>query len=176
MTEILPTEASDTGQASLLAVWQMVAARRQSYDAMMWQTPALGMTAQAFLLSLALGSGTSDLARIIAATLSVLISFMVVQLLAKHRRNELLDTLALEDLELRLNFPQTTGFHPHARHRYPGDSVALADRAGRGTLVGPRGFWAMSSFTLWCYGQYVFALAAVSLIAIVAAGGSGSLA
>lgn len=175
MTETVPTKLPEAGAAELLAVWQMVAARRQSYDAMMWQTPALGMTAQAFLLSLALGSDTSDLARIVAATLSVLISFMVVQLLAKHRLNEFLDTLTLEDLESRLNFPQTTGFHPHARGRYPDENIVLADRAGRGTLLGPRRFWAMSSFTLWCYGQYLFALAAATIIVIVALGGSGSL-
>lgn len=175
MPEGLPSDGFQDGTNELIAVWQMVAARRQSYDAMMWQTPALGMTAQAFLLSLALGPATSGLARIIAATLSVVISFMVVQLLAKHRRNELLDTLALEELESKLNFPRITGMHPHSRGRYPADSIALADSAGKGVLVGPRAFWTMSSFALWCYGQYLFAAAAAAIIVIVAVGGSGML-
>jgi hypothetical protein len=175
MADRSSTEKSEIGTTELIAVWQTVAARRQSYDAMMWQTPALGMTAQAFLLSLALGSGTSALSRIISAGLSVLISVMVVQLLAKHRRNEFLDTLALEELESSPSFPRAQGFYPHAIDRYSPEKRAKADASGRGVLLGPRRFWSMSSFALWCYGQYVFALAATAIIAIVSLGGSAAL-
>ncbi len=69
-----------------LVVWQTVASRRASIDAMRWQTPALGMTAQAFLLTLALAPDSSRLARLLASALSLILALMVMQLMAKHRR------------------------------------------------------------------------------------------
>lgn len=41
----------------MLVMYQVVAARRQNFDAMVWQVPALSLTAQAFLLVIALGPG-----------------------------------------------------------------------------------------------------------------------
>lgn len=41
----------------MLVLYQVVAARRQSFDSMVWQVPALSPTVQAFLLVIALGSG-----------------------------------------------------------------------------------------------------------------------
>jgi hypothetical protein len=40
----------------MLVMYQVVAARRQNFDSMLWQVPALSLTAQAFLLVIALGS------------------------------------------------------------------------------------------------------------------------
>lgn len=173
-----PDPATPSPQMSLadkLVVWQVVAERRSSYDAMMWQTPALGMTAQAFLLTLGLAPDTSGTARAVAALLSAVISLMVVQLLGKHRRNELLDTLALADMESRLGLPEHLGFHPHARDRYLAAHHASADRSARTTLLGPRRFWKMSSFRLWCYGQYVLGLASLGILVLVVTGGAGLL-
>jgi hypothetical protein len=69
----------------LVLIWQTLAARRVSYDTMMWQTPALGMTAQAFLLTLALGGQTTTTGRMVAAVLAAALAAMTMQLLAKHR-------------------------------------------------------------------------------------------
>ena len=56
-----------------------------SYDLLMWQVPVLGLTAQAFLLTIALGADSARTARICAGTLAVLSSVLSMQLMAKHR-------------------------------------------------------------------------------------------
>ena len=44
--------------------YDLLAARRTSYDEMMWQAPALSLTAQAFLFTIALGPGSTTAARL----------------------------------------------------------------------------------------------------------------
>ena len=61
-------------------MYQVVAARRQNFDSLLWQVPALSLTAQAFLLVIALGSGSGHLARIAAGLLSAVTALMSVQL------------------------------------------------------------------------------------------------
>lgn len=76
----------DIESAALL--FQTVEQRRETYDQMMWQVPALGLTAQAFLLTIALGSGSSWIARVLAATLGAAAAVAGMQLLLKHRYHE----------------------------------------------------------------------------------------
>src|SRR5437870_3015409 len=45
------TMESQSPQDVLLGQYQVVAARRQNFDAMVWQVPALALTAQAFLMT-----------------------------------------------------------------------------------------------------------------------------
>lgn len=68
--------------ASLLAAY---ASQFGSYTTMLWQVPALGLTAQAFLMTIALGSDSSNVARVIAALLSVVISVASTQLMHDQR-------------------------------------------------------------------------------------------
>jgi hypothetical protein len=56
---------------SLLGVY---ASQYASYTTLLWQVPALSLTAQAFLLTLALGHGNGTSAKIIGAALSAAIS------------------------------------------------------------------------------------------------------
>jgi hypothetical protein len=51
-------------------VYQAVVARRLQWDNLVWQVPLLSLTAQAFLFTIALGSGTTMVARCISAGLS----------------------------------------------------------------------------------------------------------
>jgi hypothetical protein len=106
--------APELSQSDKVIVWQTIASRRAGLDSMMWQTPALGMTAQAFLITLALGAGSSRWARLLAALLSLILALMVMQLMAKHRRNELLDSVLLEELEGRFGVATLLGFPPHS--------------------------------------------------------------
>ncbi len=97
---LLPTRrpkgaADDTD----LLTYELVALRRMQYDALMWQVPALSLTAQAFLLTISLGSQSSPTARISTALLAALTAVISVQLLAKHRRHENIDNLWLECYE-----------------------------------------------------------------------------
>ena len=65
---------------------------------MLWQTPALAMTAQAFLLTIAYGNG-SEIARIVTACLGVAVAFMSMQLMSKHRFLKRIDEHKAQDLE-----------------------------------------------------------------------------
>jgi hypothetical protein len=80
-------------------LYQVVAARRQNFESMVWQVPALSLTAQAFLLVIALGSGSGHLARIAAGLLSAVTALMSVQLLLRQRLHERADSIWLNNFE-----------------------------------------------------------------------------
>ena len=163
-------EAFDSlGPSDHVIVWQTLAGRRAGYDAMMWQTPALGMTAQAFLFTLALNPGSTRWARLIAASLSLALSLMVVQLMAKHRRHEALDALLLRKIEARIGLKFLVGVAPHGKpdERPEAHLNRVSDLLERSTQ-GPKKFWAMSSYELWMFGQFLFAAAALFVLVISA--------
>lgn len=162
------------GRAELLMIWQGVAAKRSGIDAMMWQTPALGMFAQAFLLTLALESGSSRWARLVAAALSLVLSLMVLQLMAKHRRHEMLQSLLLERIEQRLGLDSALGAFPHGKTPHP-DDAAKVDAALSRSTPGLRRYWRHSSYELWMMGMALFAVAALLVIGVVAAGQAGRI-
>ena len=78
--------------------YPIVANRRQTYDTLLWQSPALCLTAQAFLMTIIL-SGYADIKRITAAILSLLVSIATYFLIKKHRSLELHDSILLEEFE-----------------------------------------------------------------------------
>lgn len=81
--------------------YQILAARRVARDGMLWQTPTLSVTGQAFLFSIALGSDTGAEARMIAALLAFVVSLASIQLMAKQRYFEVRNSKLLrlyEDL------------------------------------------------------------------------------
>jgi hypothetical protein len=92
----------DDNRNRSLAVYQRLSDRYQSHVTIMWQAPALGLAAEAFLLTVSLGNGSSRAARIIAAILGTLVALMSMQLMAKHRFLSRRDDEALHVLEKRL--------------------------------------------------------------------------
>jgi hypothetical protein len=58
----------------LISLLEVYSAQYASYTTLLWQVPALSLTAQAFLLTLALGHGNGTSAKIIAVALSGVIS------------------------------------------------------------------------------------------------------
>jgi len=79
--------------------YNIVAARRVATNGLLWQSPALSLTAQAFLFTIALDSGTVVGARLIAAFLALVASLVSMQLMAKNRYFEVRDSKILEDYE-----------------------------------------------------------------------------
>jgi hypothetical protein len=71
-------------------------------DSMMWQAPAMALTAQAFLLTIALGHDTSPLARALSALLGVVVTVMSIQLMLKHRFFMTTDQVLMIALEHRM--------------------------------------------------------------------------
>lgn len=81
------------------SVYESVAARRSGFDSMMWQTPVLSLTAQAFLLTIVLGEGSTPFARVLSGALSFIAAFASIQLMMKHRHMENRDAAWLEGYE-----------------------------------------------------------------------------
>lgn len=75
-----------------------------SHNELMWQTPVLAMTAMAFLMTIALGSGAAW-SRALAGLLSAAVATVSVQLMAKHSRNQIADADALWAMERRRGMP-----------------------------------------------------------------------
>ena len=69
------------------------------WDALLWQVPALSLTAQAFLLTIALGSDTSRVSRLLTSGLGVIAAFLSLHLFIRQRQAELVDAHWLADYE-----------------------------------------------------------------------------
>lgn len=80
-------------------VYSAISARRTAFDTMMWQVPALGLAAQAFLLTIAYGASSSNAARFVSGALSVIVALVAIQTMLKHRANEKTDNLILKRIE-----------------------------------------------------------------------------
>jgi len=80
-------------------IYSAVASRRNQFDALAWQVPLISFTAQAFLFLIALSPDSSQVARTIAGSLSVLIATLSILLLARHRQGEIADAEWLERVE-----------------------------------------------------------------------------
>lgn len=75
--------------------YQTLTTRRLGYDTMLWQTPVLSLTAQAFLFAIALDGGSTRPGRFTSGLLSVLISVASIHLMRKHRYMEEADSYLL---------------------------------------------------------------------------------
>jgi len=125
--------------------YDVVADRRAALDGLMWQTPVLSLTAQAFLFTIALGPDVTDGARLMSAILALVTALASVQLMAKHRYHEVRDSKLLKEFE---NEPEN-GF---------------AVIHGRPSGDDKRWYNKMSSYIVWMIILAVFALAAVTVI------------
>lgn len=72
----------DPNKISLLGVY---ATQFGSYTTLLWQVPALSLTAQSFLLTIAVGSGSSNYARLISSGLSIVIALSSYALMHDQR-------------------------------------------------------------------------------------------
>lgn len=95
------------------SVYPVIAARRTAFDTLMWQVPTLGLAAQAFLLTIAYGSGSSQLARCICGVLASMVALVAIQTMLKHRANEKTDNLILEQMEAQAGIILRPGSRPH---------------------------------------------------------------
>lgn len=86
-------------------VLQAIEEKRHYLDQMMWQVPTLSLTAQAFLLTIGLGSETSWLGRLTAAFLGLVAAGAAIQLLLKHRYHEELHARWLEQFTKARTWP-----------------------------------------------------------------------
>ncbi|HZC04904.1 MAG TPA: hypothetical protein VE338_04625 [Ktedonobacterales bacterium] len=165
---IVANTTAESGDSSQLygAIYQVLGARRLGYDSMMWQVPALSFTAQAFLLTIALGGGLG-VTRLTSAALALIIAVISMQLMAKHRFNEEIDSRLLEAFERRFQIEDIFGCPPHSSPNQRMRTVNTGD--GLYSAVSPvRKPWyvSISSYRLWQRGLGLFACTSVAIIAV----------
>lgn len=90
----------------LSSSYQVLAARRVYHDSLFWQTPLLTLAALAFLYFIALSSGTSPDARVIAAGLAIVVTVTSWQLFERHRYHEHIDAGLLKRFEKEQRLPE----------------------------------------------------------------------
>ena len=115
--------------------------RHDSYNNLLWQTPAMSLIAQAFLFTIILSSSTEPFSRIIAVILAVFTSFASVHLLAKHRHGEINCAIELRKIE------DVTGRYP--MNLYPKSKSLLLT---------------LSSYRIWLFTLSLFGIAALFVI------------
>lgn len=125
--------------------YPVVAGRQQSLNTLLWQTPALSLTAQAFLFTIAFSELPATI-RFAPSFLIVLVATASLQLMAKHRKYEEITSKQLG------NFENAQGYalvhdefgNLHSRHK---SELGLGDRK----------FWASRrSYDWWIYLLWVF--------------------
>ncbi len=126
--------------------YDVVAARRTALNGLMWQTPVLSLTAQAFLFTIALGSGASSFATLMSAVLALAAALASIQLMAKHRCLEVRDSQLLEEYE---------------RNSVNGFEVIHSKSSGFNKML-----CRWSSYKIWMFMLGVFALAAIIVIIV----------
>lgn len=154
----LPTNnAHDLPGPSPDAVYAALAARRNQFDNLLWQAPVLSLTAQAFLMTVALGSSVPLYPRSVACLLSVVVAFLSVQILTRHRQAEITDSHWLRDLETRAD----------TQHRIHGPDWQKR-RNATSPEVGPFSWLAgLPGYYTWAIGLSLFGVA--SLVTLILA-------
>ena len=113
--------------------YPIVAARRQAYDTLLWQTPALAIAAQGFLLTAAIDPDTRPLLSFALSFAAFLVAFAALQFFQRLRYAEVQDLKLLQEFELS--------------HKKEGFSVVH----GHKTLndVPPRGLARLGAYRVW---------------------------
>ena len=135
-------------------VYERLMQRELEQDHMLWQTPSIALAAQAFLMTIALSPETLQWPRAGAAFLGILVAFLSLQLMAKHRFLCKQDRAQLEELEAAMNLPPIS-----MRRRYfdgKGNYFIPAELEQYSPPSRQRWLTRMSSYTLWFYGMWVF--------------------
>jgi hypothetical protein len=141
-------------------MYQIVAARRMQWDALPWQVPSLGLAAQAFLLSIALGSSVSRTSRLLAAGLAVVTAFLSLHLFIRQRQAEITDAEWLEKYE-------TKHFGTSAH------GLQWRDSRQAVRIPGPLGFLArLTGFPIWQCALALFGLVDLTAFVLAIFGGS----
>jgi len=85
-----------------ILIYETLVTREAEQDSMMWQVPALALTGQAFLLTIAFDPAFSFYARIITSALGVLLAFASLQVMAKHHYLAEVDRARMSEIETKL--------------------------------------------------------------------------
>ena len=128
---------------SLRLAYQASLQRLIEADSKLWQVPGLSLTAQAFLLTIALGSrNDSPGERLAAAFLGLVVAIASIQLMARHRYHSKCDVALLREIE------KTKAVVPMVdREKIPGAPVARGISRAHSTDIwqGTMGLFALAN-------------------------------
>jgi hypothetical protein len=138
------------------AIYAALVNRRIAFDQLMWQVPTLSVTAQAFLVTVGVSSNLSTVVRALALVLALMAGALAMQLMAKQRFHEQVDTAYLQQLEHQANGRLVEGFAPHdaALKTNPATGRTKASTLG----VTPSRWVRLSSYRTWMWGLRCFLL------------------
>lgn len=143
--------------------YEMLLQRELEQDAMLWQTPTIALTAQAFLLTIALNPAVSTLATYLSAGLGLLVALLSMQLMAKHRFLNLMDRVHLHALEADLEIEHLS----NRQYFYTNGAYRIPDRFS--THKAPRaegGLARLRSYRVWIFGLLIFAAVNVAIVVV----------
>ncbi|WP_330252953.1 hypothetical protein OG874_44140 [Nocardia sp. NBC_00565] len=138
------------------ALYQAVAERRLQYENLLWQVPAVSLTAQAFLFSVALTQDIDSFPQILAGLLAMTVSVISIMLMASHRRAESRDAQWLERFEQQELGAGAWGAHGAA---FRSQKIADPDAGWFANLINLR-----LMFQVWVVGLGMFGLVAILMI------------
>jgi hypothetical protein len=154
-----PNEKWHDEYAHLIVPYGALNDRVGDRDALMWQSPAMALTAQAFLITIALGHDTAPVARFLAAVLGIVVTIMSIQLMLKHRLFLATDEILMISLERRMGVDASAVDHSA---KVQSISTHSADLSGR--LPARAGVLRWKSVTVWVIGLSFFGVINVLLM------------
>lgn len=143
-----------------VVVYEALTARVGDRDALLWQPPALAFTAQAFLLTIALGHESSPIARLTAAFLGLGVTYLSIQLMLKHRMYLVNDMNSMIALERLMKVP-TSALH----HEIQVNFVKETDEVLGKNMKEKKYLTKFVSVHVWIYGLSVFGI--INLVLMV---------
>lgn len=151
-------------KAKDIFTYEVLVQREMEQDAMLWETPTLALTAQAFLLTIALNKDSTAAAVYVSAALGVLVAVLSMQLMAKHRFLNELDRAQLHRLEDDMGIPHISRrayFYRDRKYAVPKELAV----AGRGAPEKQGFLQRAGSYSFWLRGLGLFALVNLGILA-----------
>jgi hypothetical protein len=152
----LPDSKQDELPDSLVSLLSVYAGQFGSYTTLLWQVPALGLTAQAFLLTIALMKDSSSGDRVVACVLSMIIAIASVRLMHNQRGRAINHAELLRRLSEKLELS-----------KFLGGGLELGDATPSKTDA--QNIWAVDHLIYhgWSLCMYLFMLADLLIILAV---------
>jgi hypothetical protein len=144
----------DPDRDKLLTLLNIYTTQFGSYATLLWQVPALGLAAQAFLMTIALGSPVSDNARVAAAALSIIIAWASWKLMHSQRGRAINQAELVRRVSSKLSLKE-----------FLGDDFALDDGVPKETNA--RNVWEVDHGIYHLWRDCMFIFGAVDIVVII---------
>lgn len=144
-----------------VVLYEALTARVGHRDALLWQSAALAMTAQAFLLVIALGHDSGAVARFAASLLGCVVTYMSAQLMLKHRMYLTNDQVMMISLERTMGLPTSAiDYESQLAHIEQDTSKPLLRERAKEKKWLTR----FTSVNIWVYGLSAFGIVNLALM------------